>query len=245
MKAIILAAGYATRMHPLTENQPKALLPLGGRTVIDFIIDHINSLPEVEEIIVVSNHKFYTHFEKWAKTVKSSVPVSVLNDGSTSDADKIGSIGDIYFGVTQKNIEDDVLIIAGDNYLDYPLIEQYNYFKEKQNSVVCVLQMDDVDKLKQFAVAILDADNKITDLEEKPQSPQSDIGVFATYFLTKESVNLLHSYVAEKQPMDPMGRLIEWLYKKVDFYAYVMNGNCYDLGTIDAYEDMKKKKGDK
>jgi len=240
MKAIILAAGYATRMYPLTEDKPKALLPLGGRHVVDYIIDQINNLNGVNEIILVSNNKFISHFQEWADTAKSAIPISVLNDGSTSENDRLGAIGDINFALEQKNINEDIVVIAGDNYIAYPLLEQQQFFQQKQSDTICVIKIDDREQLKQFAVATLDDNNKVVSLLEKPQNPPSDIAVFATYFFRAETIPLFTEYLNDGQIHDQPGYFIQWLYKQKDVYAYYMNGTCRDLGTIEAYNALKE-----
>lgn len=240
MKAIILVAGYATRMYPLTLTQPKALLELGGRAIIDYIVDQIGTLPDVNEIILVSNNKFYKQFESWRENAVSAIPISLINDGSIHEDDRLGAIGDILFTIQLKKIEEDVVIIAGDNYITYPLLEQYQFFKEKQSDVVCAKKMDDAEQLKQFAVATLDDNGKLLSLIEKPQTPASNIAIFATYFYRKETLPLFSEYLKANESPDAPGYFIQWLHKKKDVYAYIMNGDCHDIGTIAAYEAMKK-----
>lgn len=240
MKAIILAAGYATRMYPLTLTQPKALLSVKGRAIIDYIVDQINTLPDVNELIVVSNHKFFAHFDSWKKHHSNSgIPITLLDDGSISEDDRLGAIGDIIFTLQVKNIDEDIVVIAGDNYMTYPLLEQYEFFKEKQSPVVCAQRIEDKAELSRFAVATLDPDNKVLSLVEKPADPPSDVAVFATYFYPKETLPLFKKYFDEGQSPDAPGYFIQWLHKKDDVYAYIMNGECYDIGTIEAYEAMK------
>ena len=240
MKAIILVAGYATRMYPLTLNKPKALLTLNERPIIDYIVDQINTLPEVSEIIVVSNHKFYPQFESWAAEVKSSIPISLLDDGSTTEENRLGAIGDIGFTIRVRNISEDVVIVAGDNFMTYPMIEQYELFKKKQSDVVCAQKIDDKKQLRQFAVAILNDNNKVLSLVEKPVDPPSDLAIFATYFYKKETLPLFFQYIQEGHTQDAPGYFIQWLHKKKDIYAYIMNGKCYDIGSIDAYNALQK-----
>jgi len=241
MKAIILTAGYATRMYPLTLNQPKALLPLGGKPVIDYIINQVNTLPDVNEIIVISNHKFYRHFEKWVEAVKSVIPISLLNDGSTNEDDRLGAIGDINFALKENNIDEDIIVIAGDNFMTYPLLEQYQFFKTKQSDTVCAQRLADRKMLSQFAVAILDKSNKVMSLIEKPVDPPSDVAIFATYFYKRDTLPLFDQYMEEGQNTDAPGYFVQWLHKKKDVYAYIMNGECHDIGTIEAYHTMQAK----
>lgn len=239
MKVLILAAGYATRMYPLTLNQPKALLTLDGRTLLDYILDQINTLPEVNEIIVISNHKFYPHFQEWVSSVKSECPIFLLDDGSTTEKNRLGAIGDIDFALKIRKVEEDIIVIAGDNFIDYPLLEQYQFFKEKQADVVCAQQMSDKKALTQLAVATVDSDNKILTLVEKPSEPPSDLAVFATYFYKKETLPMFSEYLQEGQIPDAPGYFLQWLHKKKDVYVYVMNGQCHDIGTVDAYRAMQ------
>ena len=227
-------------MYPLTLNRPKALLPLGGRPIIDYIIDQINTLPEVDEIIVVSNHKFYPQFKKWAEKAESKIPIDVINDGTIDENSRLGAIGDIQFTLRLKKIDDDVVIIAGDNYTTYPLIEQYEFFKEKQKDVVCVQKIENKKALKQLAVAVLDENGKVLSLEEKPKEPKSNNAAFATYFYRKDTLPLFDQYLKDGEIMDAPGFFVQWLHKKRDVYAYIMNGQCYDIGTIETYEAMKK-----
>jgi glucose-1-phosphate thymidylyltransferase len=229
-------------MYPLTENIPKALLRLGGKKVIDYIIEQVNTLPDVNEIIVISNNKFIKHFKEWQEEAQqvSAIPINLMDDGSMSVDDRIGAIGDIYFALMLNNITEDIVVIAGDNYMTYPLIDQYYYFKEKDADTVCACRLDDREKLKAFAVAMLDEDGLVIDLTEKPENPQSDIAIFATYFYKADTLDLFDAYLMDDQPMDSPGNFPAWLYKRKDLYAYIMNGECYDIGTIREYDEVRK-----
>jgi glucose-1-phosphate thymidylyltransferase len=238
MKAIILLAGYATRMYPLTQNQPKALLPLKGKPVIDYIIDQINKLP-VDTIYAVTNSKFYPHFVAWAKTAPTTIPIEVLDDGTTSNENRRGAIGDILFTIEEKNIDDDLFIVAGDNYFTYDLTEQYDVFQRTGCDTIAGKALDDPEQLKAFAVAKLDANGKVLDLVEKPAVPESNMAIYATYFYRKDTVPLFKQYLAQGNNPDAPGRFPQWLHKIRDVYSYTMNGDCYDIGTIEMYERMK------
>jgi len=240
MKAIILLAGYATRMYPLTENQPKALLPLRGKAVIDYIIEQINRIPDIDTIYAVTNSKFYTHFCDWAKTAPTTIPIEVLDDGTTTNETRRGAVGDIYFTITEKNIDDELFIVAGDNYFTYDLKEQFDMFRKTGCDTIAGKELDDIQMLKAFAVAKLDENNKVLDLVEKPENPQSNIAIYATYFYLKDTVKLFKQYLDEGNNPDPPGSFPQWLHKIRDVYAYKMNGDCYDIGTIEMYEEMNK-----
>ena len=248
MKAIILAAGYATRMYPLTKNQPKALLPLGGRVIVDYIVQQLNTLPGLSEIILVSNQKFFSQFENWLSTANKTptyiqVPISLLNNGSVSEEDKLGAIGDIYFALQAKQIAEDVVIMAGDNYLDYPLLEQYEFFQQKQADTLNAMEINDTAQLQQFAVAQLDEEGRVLTLVEKPMKPLSNTAIFATYFYRAQTLPLFDEYLNSGQNMDQPGRFPAWLHTRQPVYAYKMNGTCHDIGTIAAYEALKEKLG--
>jgi len=238
MKAIILLAGYATRMYPLTENQPKALLPIKGKAVIDYIIDQINRIAAIDKIYAVTNSKFYPHFCEWAKIAPTSVPIEVLDDGTSTNATRRGAVGDIQFTIEQKQIDDEIFVIAGDNYFTYDLTEQYNFYKEKGHDTITGKDIDDIEMLKAFAVAKLDEDGKVLDLVEKPANPESKTAIYASYFYLKDTVPMFKVYLDEGNDPDPPGSFPQWLHKKRPVYAYRMNGDCYDIGTIKMYEEI-------
>jgi len=240
MKAIILLAGYATRMYPLTKDQPKALLPLKGKPVIDYIVDQINRIPAIDKIYAVTNSKFYTHFSQWAKTAPANAPIEVLDDGTTDNENRLGAVGDIIFTIKEKAIDDDLFIIAGDNYFTFDLKEQYDFFKATNADTLAAKEIDSVEMLRAFAVAELDPKGKVLGLEEKPQNPKSNTAIFASYFYKRETIPMFKRYIEEGNPPDAPGHFPAWLYKLQDVYAYVMNGDCYDIGTIEMYEEMNK-----
>jgi len=239
MKAIFLLAGYATRMYPLTENQPKALLPFKGKTVLDHILDQVNKIKEIDTIYAVTNSKFYPHFCEWAKTAPTSIPIEVLDDGTSTNETRRGAIGDIYFTITEKNIDDELFIVAGDNYFTYDLTEQYDVFRKTGCDTIVGKELNDIEQLKAFAVAKLDENGKVLDLIEKPANPESNIAIYAAYFYRKDTVKMVKQYLDEGNDPDPPGAFPQWLHKKRDVYTYTMNGDCYDIGTITMYEEMK------
>ncbi len=240
MKAVILVAGYATRLYPLTKDTPKPLLSVGGKPIIDYIVEQINRIDAADEIFVVSNHKFASHFEKWAEAKNNSKKITVLDDGTSTEETRRGAIGDIFYTITQKGIDDDMVIIAGDNLFTYDLKENYDYFMEKGDDCVCVKQFDDPEMIKQLGVVLLDDNNRIIDFEEKPEHPKSNKASFATYFYKRETVPLFKTYLEEGNKPDAPGNFLAWLYKRKPVYAYVMNGECYDIGTHKALNEVRE-----
>jgi glucose-1-phosphate thymidylyltransferase len=239
MKAIILVAGYATRLYPLTLNTPKPLLPVNGKAIIDYIVDEIVTVPAIDSIIVVSNHKFAGNFEKWAADRNYGIPITVLDDGTSTVDDRRGAIGDIYFAIKDRQLDDDVMIIAGDNLFTYKLADYYEFYKKVGGDCIVTKQLDDVSLLKQFAVAELDGNGRVLSLVEKPENPKSNIAVFAAYIYRRETLPLFDVYLEEGNQPDAPGFFVQWLYKRRDVYAYIMDGECYDIGTPKSYEEAQ------
>ena len=240
MKAIILAAGYATRLYPLTLHKSKALLPINNKPMIDYIIEKMNDIDILDEIYVVSNHLFYNQFIEWAKQIKTDKRITILDDGTTSDENKIGAIGDISFAIKEKNIDDELLIVAGDNFFTYSLQEYLDFFHEKDCDCVCVKEWLDKESLSQFGIALLDENSLVLDIEEKPELPKSNNVVFATYFYKRETVPLFQQYLDQGNKPDAPGNFPAWLYKQQKVYAYAFSGDCYDIGTPKSYEEVCK-----
>ncbi|MBR2851532.1 MAG: nucleotidyltransferase family protein [Anaerotignum sp.] len=238
MKAIILAAGYATRLYPLTLNMPKALLPIGGKPIIDHIVAQMDTVDELDEIYVVSNDKFAGHFEEWAKTAVSRVPIKVLNDGTTDDSNKRGAIGDISFVIDEMQIKDDLMVIAGDNFFTYSLKDYVRFFREKDRDCVCVKVWEDESTLSQFGIALLDEKGMVLDIEEKPAKPKSNTAVFAAYLYKRDTVPMFREYLAAGNQPDAPGNFPAWLYRRKEVYAYTFDGECYDVGTPESYREV-------
>ncbi|MCL2708517.1 MAG: sugar phosphate nucleotidyltransferase, partial [Defluviitaleaceae bacterium] len=222
----------------LTLDRPKALLPLGGRPVIDYIVDQICLLPNVDAVYAVTNAKFYGHFTKWAAVSGFRLPIEILNDGTDSEQNRRGAIGDIIFTVDSMKIDDDLYIVAGDNYFTFDLREQYDFFRTGGCDTVCAGRIGDVKQLRQFAVATLDDSSRVLSLVEKPDDPPSDIGIYASYFYRRDTIPLIRRYLSEGNVPDAPGYFVEWLHKRKEVRAYVMNGECHDIGTIEKYDEI-------
>ncbi len=240
MKAIILAAGYATRLYPLTKDTPKALLPIDKKPIIDYIVEQIYTIEEIDEIYVVTNHKFAQNFQNWQKQTAGKAKITVLDDGTTTEENRRGAIGDISFVIDKMQIQEELLVIAGDNFFTYSLKDYYHFYKEKNKDCVCVKVWKDEKTLCNFGIALLDENGKVLDIEEKPKNPKSNTVVFATYFYQKDTVPLFKQYLSQGNNPDAPGNFPAWLYHKKDVYAYTFEGECYDIGTKESYDEVRK-----
>ena len=238
MIAILLAAGYATRLYPLTKDNPKSLLPLGSRLIIDYIMDSVDLLPDITKVVLVTNSKFFGKFSDWASSQdrEGKAPIVVLDDGTTDDTNKRGAIGDIIFTIDELDIDEDICILAGDNIFTYSIENMYRFFKEKNAPTLIAIKVPDVEQRKKLAVAVIDDDGRITDMEEKPSEPKSDLAIYATYFYGKDIIPMIREYLSEGGSPDAPGNFPSWLYKKVPVYAFEGDGACIDIGTLENYE---------
>lgn len=242
MKVILLAAGYATRLYPLTENMPKSLLPLGKGVILDYIFDAIDKLPTVTEIILVSNSKFYQQFLKWtnAQDRTGKAPITILDDGTDSPDNMRGAIGDIMFAIEQRHINEEICVMAGDNIFTYDIVDMYEYYRKKNTDTLVALFVPEVEQLKKLGVAILDENCKVTQMQEKSPEPLSNWAIYATYFYTKETLPLFDKYIEEGNSPDAPGRFPAWLCQRKDIYAYKALGTCVDIGTLENYAKTKE-----
>lgn len=244
MKAIILAAGYATRLYPLTLNTPKALLPIAGKPMLDYLVEGIAETPEMTEVHIVSNHRFADQFERWKQAAETEnrypgLSFRVWDDGTTSNDDRLGAIGDIQFVLDRADMNDDVLIAASDNFFTFPLSLFVDAFKRQNRDLLLGGTIEDVETLRRFAVATLDADGKVLKLAEKPQHPESTTGIYALYLYRQDTLPLFKTYLDAGNCPDSPGRFPEWLCRRgYEMGAYLFEGECVDIGTHESYEEV-------
>ncbi len=239
MKCILLCAGYATRLFPLTENFPKALLQIGDKPLLNYILDEVNTLDKVDEIYLITNQKYTPHFKKWAEEVNNIKPITVFNDGTTTNEDRLGAIGDIQFVIEKANIDDDLLIIAGDNLFTFKLKDFVEFQEKKNTAAVCVIE-EDYETLKSRGVVETDEEFKIIGFEEKPADPKGKYCAYAEYIYPREVVPMFKQYIDEGNNYDAPGNFLAYLYKKQPVYAYKFEGTCYDVGTHKALAEVNE-----
>jgi glucose-1-phosphate thymidylyltransferase len=228
MKAIVLAAGYATRLKPLTDTWAKELLPVGGRPILDRIVESLSTVADVDAVHVVTNAHKAGAFHKWAK----GRDVTVHNDGTTSNEDRLGAIGDMEFVIDRAGIDDDLLVIAGDNLFEFDLSEFVAFWRGKGTaSAVAVRDVGSLELASHYGIVALDGDDRVTDFVEKPADPPSTLAAIATYLFHREHVPLIRSYLAADQPADQPGRFVAWLQRHEPVYGWVFDSTWYDIGN--------------
>ena len=237
MKCLILAAGYATRLYPLTENFPKPLLMVGEKTILDWLLDDIHTAGLADEYIVITNHKFAPHFRAWAET--HALPITVVDDGTSTNETRLGAVRDIQFAMDQLKLDDDLLIIAGDNVLDFSLTHFIRYAQEKQTSCVMRYYEENDKRLTKSGVAEVRDDDVLLSLEEKPSRPRSHWCTPPFYFYRAEDARKIRDAIADGCATDAPGSLAAWMCRRSVLHSMRMPGSRYDIGSLESYEAVK------
>ena len=230
MKCVILAAGYATRLYPLTENFPKPLLPVQGKAILDWLIEDIGN--SVDQFIVISNHRFYKHFADWAEGRDNII---ILDDGTETNETRLGAVRDVQFAIEQLGLTDDLLVIAGDNLLDFSLQSFISYAKEKQTTCIMRFWEADEARLHKVGVAVVDGNDRIVEMEEKPAEPKSNWVTPPFYIYRACDVPLVKAGIEAGCGVDAPGSFIAWLSAQVPVHAFLMPGKRYDIGNLESY----------
>ena len=236
MKCLILAAGYATRLYPLTENFPKPLLDVGGKTILDWLVDDLNTAGAIDEFVVISNHKFARIFEEWA--AKKKFRVTVVDDGTDTNETRLGAVRDIEFAINKLGLDTDMTVIAGDNVLDFSLTKFLDYCVEKKASCVMRYFEPDAKTLPKRGVLELDGDRVIS-MEEKPEKPKTQWCCPPFYYYTRKDAKLIGEALADGCGYDAPGSFISWLCRKSPVYAMEMPGSRYDVGNLESYTKIR------
>ena len=244
IKAILLAAGYGTRLYPLTLNKPKPLLDIAGKPIVEHIVRKIEEIDDIDEIFIVTNNKFSEHFTKWVSNFASKKKITVVNDQTMSNEDRLGSLGDIQFVIKQEKLDDDILVVAGDNLFEFSLREMFDLFKQKNKTIVALYDVKDRELAKQYGIVSIDKNNKMIDFVEKPAEPPSTLSSTVIYFYPKHVVKLLMDYGKHGENTDKAGNFLEWLYKKENVYCYVSDKKWFDIGSFEQLEEANLKYGE-
>ena len=237
MKCLILAAGYATRLYPLTENFPKPLLKVGEKTILDWLVDDIDGAGLVDEYVVISNHKFACHFEDWANT--KAQKITVVDDGTDTNETRLGAVKDIQFAIDSLGLDDDMLVIAGDNVLDFSLTKFVEYAKAKNTSCIMRYYEPDDKKLLKCGVVTIDDSDKVINMTEKSPTPATHWCCPPFYYYTRNDAKLVQKGIDSGCGTDAPGSYIAWLCTQTAVHAMEMPGSRYDIGNLESYEKVK------
>ncbi len=243
VKNIVIAAGYATRLGEMTKNFPKPLLKIGENTILGRMLDDINRIPEIDEHIIITNHKFASIFEEWKKEQKYSKPISIVDDGTSTNDTRLGAVCDLLFAMDKLHIDDDILVVAADNLLFFSFQEFVDFAKAKQTSCIMCHEQPSIEKLQRTGVVELDENMKVLGMEEKPQVPKSHWAVPPFYIYLKKDLDLVRHSVENGCGKDAPGNLAHYMVEHTTMHAWPMSAGRFDIGSLDTYYEAVEKYG--
>lgn len=245
MKNIVIAAGYATRLGDLTKNFPKPLLKIGDNTILGRMLDDIDTIPEIDEHIIITNHKFVAIFEEWATTLHYTKPVTIVDDGTSSNDTRLGAVCDLLFAMDKLAIDDDMLVVAADNLLFFSFKEFVDFALAKQTSCIMCHEQPSIEKLQRTGVIVVDDDWKVLNMEEKPLTPKSRWAVPPFYIYLKKDLDRVRASVENGCGKDAPGNLAHYMVEKTDIHAWKMSAGRFDIGSLDTYYEACERFGNK
>jgi glucose-1-phosphate thymidylyltransferase len=240
MKNIILAAGYATRLYPLTENFPKPLLEIGGSTILGRILSDVDTFPEIDEHIIVTNHKFADIFDNWATKQILTKKITIIDDDTSTNDTRLGAVRDLLLAINKCNIDDDIMVLAADNILNFSFRGFVDAFKQNGTSMIMCHNEPELKKLQRTGVILVDKNMKVLEMQEKPEKPASNWAVPPFYIYRREDMPLIKDCMNHGCKFDAPGNLAHYLCEIVEMHAWQMSGNRFDIGSLDFYEEAKR-----
>ncbi len=230
MKCILLCAGYSTRLYPLTKDQAKPLLPIAGKPMVEHILDRIKDVDEIDEILIVSNNKFFNNFRNWKRNFSFSKPIKILNNGTNSNEERLGAVGDINFALNQENIDEEVFVVAGDNLFKFDLRGLFRMYEDKKTSVVALYDVKDKSiAAGKYGVVEIDENNKVIEIEEKPEDPKSSLVSTACYIFSEDIVKELKEHLKQHK-IDNIGDFVNWIVANKELHGLVYEEKWIDIG---------------
>ena len=243
MKNIVIAAGYATRLGELTKNFPKPLLKIGENTILGRMLDDIDRISEIDEHIIITNHKFANIFKEWASTQSYKKPITIVDDGTETNETRLGAVCDLLFAMDKLKINDDILVVAADNILFFSFQEFVDFAKQKDTSCIMCHEQSNIEKLQRTGVIVLDDNDKVLNMEEKPQEPRSHLAVPPFYIYLKKDLDKVRHSVENGCGKDAPGNLAHYMVEQVDMHAWKMTAGRFDIGSLDTYKEACEKFG--
>ncbi|MBU1862296.1 MAG: nucleotidyltransferase family protein [Candidatus Omnitrophica bacterium] len=237
MKVVVLCAGYATRLYPLTKDRPKPLLHVADRPIIEYILIESKKLREVDSIYIVTNSKFTHVFEKWKKNFSFAIPIEIINDQTVSNDDRLGAIGDLHYAIAEKHIDDDVLVVAGDNLFDLNINNFFSFAETKKPYVtIAAFDIKDTERAKRYGLVELNDEQQVINFREKPQLPSTTLVSLGLYYFPQNTLPLLKKYMSEGNNLDQPGHYITWLANTYKVFAYTFDGSWFDIGDFESLQ---------
>lgn len=241
MKVVLLCAGYGTRLLPLTENQPKSLLPVGSRPILDHLLEKIRALSSINEIFVVTNDLFFSHFEKWVRSIRAKAPITLVNDGTRANESRLGAIGDLGLVFKKHPFSEDVLVLAGDNLFDFSLTDFVKSAEShRPHASLGVVDIGNREWAKRYGVVDRGPGGEILEFLEKPETPPSTLVSTGIYWFPREKRDLLDRYIRQSDNADRLGDYIHWLLEVDQVFAYRFEGRWLDIGDLDTYREAER-----
>ena len=240
MKNIVIAAGYATRLGELTRNFPKPLLKIGQSTILGRMLDDIDTIPEIDEHIIITNHRFADIFRQWAAEQNYTKPITIVDDGTETNETRLGAVCDLLFAMDQLGIDDDMLVVAADNLLFFSFREFVDFAREKGTSCIMCHEQKDIEKLRRTGVIVVDDQMRVLNMEEKPEQPKSTWAVPPFYIYKKQDLPLVRGSVDDGCGKDAPGNLAHYMVDHTTVHAWVMTAGRFDIGSLDTYYEAQK-----
>lgn len=235
MKTIVIAAGYATRLGELTKNFPKPLLKIGEKTILGRLLDDIDPITDIDEHIIITNHRFAPIFEQWSKEQKYSKPIRIVDDGTSTNETRLGAVGDLLFAMNELSLDDDLLVVAADNLLFFHFQSFVDFAKEKGTSCIMYHEQPSIEKLQRTGVVVLDENNRVLEMAEKPQQPKTNHAVPPFYIYLRKDFDLIRHCLENGCGNDAPGNLAHYLVDHTQMHAWPMDGGRFDIGSLDTY----------
>lgn len=241
MKNIVIAAGYATRLYPLTENYPKPLLKVGTRNILERLLDDVDALADIDAHIIVTNHRFAPIFEEWAASTAYKKPITIIDDGTTTNDTRLGAVRDLLLALDREKVDDDIMVLAADNILEFSLGGFVDFFKEKGTSVIMCHHEPELKKLQRTGVIAVDENMKVLEMQEKPEKPVSALAVPPFYIYSRKDLPLIRDCQEHGCGFDAPGNLAHYLAEASMLHAWQMPGSRFDIGSMDSYREAQER----
>jgi len=238
MKAVILCAGYATRLYPITLDYPKHLLKINNKPIIEHIYNKLKQISGIDEIILVTNNKFYYLFKNWSDSINSDI--KIINDNTNNNDEKLGGIGDLHFAIDKLNIDDDLLIILGDNFFEFDLKKFSDFATNLNETALAGYDIGDLEQAKRFGVLKINNRNVLLDFQEKPENPCSSLISTGIYFFPKREISFIYDYMKTNENKDGPGYLIKYLFPRKSVFVYTFKEPWYDIGSLEQYKSLQE-----